>query len=69
MKLEHPQLPYLTTKDVANRYRVAESTVRYWSRVGTLRGIKAGRRTLFPRAEIERFERDRFAAAGLDEDA
>ncbi|MFE1248258.1 helix-turn-helix domain-containing protein [Streptomyces sp. NPDC058735] len=49
---------YLTTAEVAERYRTAESTVRYWRHIkkGPL-GIKVGKRVLYPEAELLRYER------------
>ncbi|WP_307825198.1 helix-turn-helix domain-containing protein [Streptomyces sp. M2CJ-2] len=50
---------YLTTEDVAARYRTAPSTIRYWRHIGSgPRGIKVGRRVLYSLAELERFERE-----------
>jgi DNA-binding transcriptional MerR regulator len=50
---------YLTTSEVAARYRTAESTIRFWRMTGRgPKGIKVGRRVLYSRAEIERFERE-----------
>lgn len=38
---------YLTTEEVARRYRVAPATIRYWRHIGYLPdGIKRGRRVL-----------------------
>lgn len=49
---------YLTTKDVADRYRTAPSTIRYWRHTGYgPKGIKVGRRVLYSLAEIDRFEK------------
>ncbi|MFJ2701579.1 helix-turn-helix transcriptional regulator [Streptomyces sp. NPDC087428] len=49
---------YLTTADIAARYRTAASTVRYWRHIGYgPKGIKVGRRVLYSPTEIERFER------------
>ncbi|MEU0166767.1 helix-turn-helix domain-containing protein [Streptomyces iakyrus] len=48
---------YLTTAEVAERYRTAESTVRYWRQIGKgPRGIKIGKRVLYPEAELLRYE-------------
>ncbi|HEY5833539.1 helix-turn-helix transcriptional regulator [Streptomyces sp.] len=48
---------YLTTREVAERYRTAESTVRYWRHVGYgPKGVKVGRRVLYSETEIARFE-------------
>jgi DNA-binding transcriptional MerR regulator len=50
-------LHYLTTAEVAERYRTAESTVRYWRQVGKgPRGIKIGKRVLYSEAELLRYE-------------
>lgn len=50
---------YLTTKEVADHYRTAEATVRYWRHNGYgPRGVKIGRKVLYARAELERFDRD-----------
>lgn len=48
---------YLTTTEVAERYRTAESTVRYWRQIKKgPRGIKVGKRVLYPEAELLRYE-------------
>jgi hypothetical protein len=48
---------YLTTAEVAKRYRTADSSVRYWRHVGYgPRGVKIGRRVLYSEAELSRFE-------------
>lgn len=44
--------------EVAERYRTAESTVRYWRHLEKgPRGIKIGKRVLYPEAELLRYER------------
>jgi len=49
---------YLTLPEVAAHYRTTEATVRYWRHTGYgPRGAKLGTRVLYPRAEIERFDR------------
>ncbi|SEC57389.1 Helix-turn-helix domain-containing protein [Streptomyces sp. 2131.1] len=49
---------YLTTAEVAERYRTAESTVRYWRQLKKgPRGIKVGKRVLYPETELLRYER------------
>ncbi|MFE4701426.1 helix-turn-helix transcriptional regulator [Streptomyces sp. NPDC056738] len=49
---------YLTTSDVASRYRTAPSTIRYWRHIGYgPKGIKVGRRVLYSLTEIDRFEK------------
>lgn len=58
---------YLTTAELADRYRTAEATVRYWRMVGYgPRGIRVGRRVLYAREECERFERELAEAAAKD---
>ncbi|MCC3651762.1 helix-turn-helix domain-containing protein [Streptomyces sp. S07_1.15] len=48
---------YLTTAEVAERYRTAESTVRYWRQLKKgPRGIKVGKRVLYPEVELLRYE-------------
>jgi len=55
---------YLTTEEVAEIARTQSSTVRYWRMVGTgPRGIKRGRRVLYPESAVERW------MAGDDEPA
>lgn len=54
--------PYLTTADLAARYRTAESTVRYWRHIGDgPKGVKIGRRVLYRLSECERWERQQEA--------
>lgn len=48
---------YFTSAEVAARYRTPEPTVRYWRMIKYgPRGVKVGRRVLYPVAEIERFD-------------
>ncbi len=48
---------YLTTKEIAERYRTAPATVRYWRHIGYgPRGVKVGRQVLYAVSEVERFE-------------
>ncbi|MFI1199485.1 helix-turn-helix transcriptional regulator [Streptomyces sp. NPDC020883] len=48
---------YLTTAEVAERYRTSESTVRYWRQIGKgPRGVKIGKRVLYSTAELLRYE-------------
>lgn len=50
---------YLTTAEVAVRYRTAQSTVRFWRHSGYgPKGFKVGRRFLYAEAELERFEQE-----------
>lgn len=54
---------YLTTDEVAARYRTSASTVRFWRHIGYgPKGVKIGRRVLYTQAEIDRFERELVAA-------
>jgi DNA-binding transcriptional MerR regulator len=53
------QTPYLTSEDLATRYRTAVSTIRYWRHIGYgPKGIKIGRRVLYTQAAIDRFEQE-----------
>ncbi|MEU0716803.1 helix-turn-helix domain-containing protein [Streptomyces lavendulocolor] len=55
---------YLTTAEVASRYRTAQSTVRFWRHTGYgPKGVKVGRRVLYAEEELDRFERELAAAA------
>jgi DNA-binding transcriptional MerR regulator len=48
---------YLTTEEVARRYRVAPSTVRYWRHIGYLPdGVKRGRRVLYDPDALDRWD-------------
>jgi hypothetical protein len=50
---------YLTLLEVADRYRTTEAVVRYWRHTGYgPKGVRVGRRVLYPQAEIERFDRE-----------
>ncbi|WP_309237197.1 helix-turn-helix domain-containing protein [Actinomadura sp. BRA 177] len=49
---------YRTTREVAEYFRTSEETVRYWKHIGKIKGIRPGRRNLFPISEIERLERE-----------
>ena len=63
---------YLTTAEVAQRYRAAESTVRYWRTLDPPygpRGALVGRRVLYPIAEVERFDRAIAAVAAAGQSA
>jgi DNA-binding transcriptional MerR regulator len=51
---------YLTTDEVAKRYRTSPSTIRYWRHTGYLKaGTQFGRRTLYDPAELDEFDRQR----------
>lgn len=50
---------YLTTEEVAQRYRTSPETVRYWRHVGKgPASFKVGRRVLYAHDDVERWERD-----------
>ncbi|WP_344131356.1 helix-turn-helix domain-containing protein [Saccharopolyspora halophila] len=51
------QAPYLTTAEVAERYRTTLNTVRYWRHIGYgPKGVKVGRKVLYAAAELDRFD-------------
>jgi hypothetical protein len=55
---------WLTIDEVASHYRTTVAVVRYWRHTGHgPRGVKNGRRVLYPRAEVERFDRQLVASA------
>ena len=50
---------WLTTAEVAHRFRTSESTVRYWRMIGYgPAGRKFGRRVLYRESAIERWEKE-----------
>lgn len=56
---------YLTTAEVADRYRTSPSVIRYWRHSGAgPKGVLVGKRVLYPRAEVERFDRELRERAG-----
>jgi excisionase family DNA binding protein len=50
-----PQDQYQTVKDVADRLKVAEATVRHWIKVGQLRAIDIGKGWRIADADLEAF--------------
>lgn len=44
---------YVTTEEIMALYHVSQKTVYRWNEAGKIHGVKAGRRLLFPRDEIE----------------
>jgi len=55
---------YLTTAEVAARYRTAPSTVRYWRQIGYgPKGIKRGRRVLYSPAELDEWDAEQAGGA------
>jgi hypothetical protein len=58
---------YLTTAEVADWYRTVPSVIRYWRHAGTgPKGVLIGKRVLYPRDEIERFDRELRERAGVE---
>ena len=54
--------PFLTTAEVASRYRTSPSTVRYWRHAGIgPRGVKIGTKVLYRESEVTRWEAEREA--------
>lgn len=48
---------YLTTEEVAERYRTSPETVRFWRHVGKgPKSLKVGRRVLYAVEDLETFE-------------
>lgn len=59
--------PYLTTAEVAERYRTAESTIRYWRHAGEgPKGVKIGRKVLYRLSELERWEQEQAEAEAAE---
>ncbi|MFF1413374.1 helix-turn-helix domain-containing protein [Streptomyces sp. NPDC058289] len=55
---------WLTTADVAVRFRTVPGTVRYWRHIGYgPKSVKVGRKVLYTAAEIARFEAELLATA------
>jgi len=49
---------YLTTAEVAERYRTAESTVRYWRMIKYgPKGVRVGRKILYAIEACDEFDR------------
>ena len=48
---------WMTVDEVAARLRIAESTLRWWTRNGRgPKGVKPGRRFLYRQADVEEYE-------------
>ncbi len=55
---------YFTTAEIAERYRTAASTVRYWRHIGYgPKGTKVGRRFLYPAVAVKKFDEELLAKA------
>lgn len=50
-----PHDRYQTVKDVAERLKVAEATVRHWIRIGELRAINIGKGWRIADEDLQRF--------------
>ncbi|RPE44126.1 hypothetical protein EDD90_7356 [Streptomyces sp. Ag109_O5-1] len=59
VSVTEPAHLFLTTEEVAARYRTSPATVRWWRQVGNYgpKGVKIGRRVLYSLANCEEFER------------
>jgi hypothetical protein len=56
---------YLTTAEVAEHYRTVPSVIRYWRHSGTgPKGVLVGKRVLYPRAEVDKYDRQLRERAG-----
>lgn len=55
---------WLTTEDIAKRFRTTPGTVRYWRHIGYgPDGVRIGRRTLYDAAGVDRWEAEKLAKA------
>lgn len=55
---QQEQPDYLNTDEIAARYRTTPGTVRYWRHIGYgPQGVKLGARVLYPRENVEAFDR------------
>jgi excisionase family DNA binding protein len=56
---------YLTTEEVAERFRTTSSTVRYWRHIGKgPKSWKAGRRVLYAESDVKAWADEQLTAAG-----
>ncbi|GAA3785529.1 helix-turn-helix transcriptional regulator [Micromonospora maritima] len=61
---------YLTTEEVARVTRTSPSTVRYWRHIGKgPRGVKRGRRVLYPASAVAAWLADSGDEQGVPTDA
>lgn len=60
---------YLTTREVAARFRTSPSSVRDWRSNGKgPLGVKFGREVLYPLPEVEAWEQKHYAEARAEQD-
>jgi hypothetical protein len=56
---------WFTTEEMAEHYRRSEGTIRYWRHIGYgPKGVRSGRKVLYPRSERDRFDAELLAAVG-----
>lgn len=61
---------YLTTQEVADRFRVSQSSVRSWRQRGEgPLGVSFGSRVLYPLPAVEAWEQEQLEAAGIGSEA
>ncbi len=53
--MTHDQADVYSKKEVAIRLRISNQTLHQLTKSGALRTIRAGRRVLIPKSELERF--------------
>lgn len=63
-----PHDHYQTVKEVADRLKVAEATVRYWIKAGELRAIDIGKGWRIADADLEHFINSHETAPRLQSD-
>lgn len=56
---------YLTREEVARYYRTTVDVIRYWRYTGYgPKGVRIGRRVLYPESEIKRFDKELLQGGG-----
>jgi hypothetical protein len=67
---EAPVAEYLTTAELSERFHITPKTALRWRHEGNGPGhVRAGKKILYPISEVERYERELAAEAGLPLDA
>lgn len=64
-----PEETYQTVKEVADRLKVAEATVRHWIKLGDLRAIDIGKGWRIANGDLERFLERHQSASRAAQDA